>query len=51
MFPDSRSPRRFATVRSVIARRQSSTRYGSSAGTKEVIAATPAAVETATVET
>ncbi len=49
MFPDSRRPRRFATVRSVSATSASSTRQGSSSGMTEVTAAMPAATETATV--
>ena len=51
MLPDSRSPRRLATARRIVARMASSARYGRSSGTTEVIAAMPAAMETATVIT
>ena len=49
--PDSRTPRRFASVISRTNPSESSTLYGDSAGSAEVIANTPATTETATVST
>ncbi len=49
--PDSRTPRRFASVRRATQASESGRRYGPSEGTAEVIAKTPAATETATVST
>jgi hypothetical protein len=50
MLPDSRRPRRFARARSPIAPTHRKTRLGISSGNTDVTAATPAAVETATVD-
>ncbi len=49
--PDSRMPRRFPTVSSATKPMVSSTLIGKSDGMIEVIAATPAEMETATVTT
>src|SRR5688500_7245137 len=49
-FPDSRMPLRFPRAMMPMAAMPSTTRYGYSAGTAEVIAATPAATLTATVK-
>ncbi len=49
--PDSRTPRRFPSVRSTMQPSESATRCDSSPGTAEVSAKTPAATETATVST
>ncbi len=50
-FPDSRMPRRLASEMSTTAAHAEQTRQGNSAGTAEVMAATPAATLTATVST
>jgi hypothetical protein len=47
--PDSRMPLRFPIVRRATNTRASSTRTEESSGSADVMAATPAAVETATV--
>ena len=47
--PDSRTPRRFTVINSSVAMVQSNTAWGASDGNAEVIAATPAEIETATV--
>ena len=49
--PDSRTPRRFPSVKITMQPRESATRCDSSPGTAEVRAKTPAATETATVST
>ena len=51
IFPDSRTPRRLASVRTPMMALPIHTRHGRSAGTADVIAATPAATDTATVST
>ncbi len=51
IVPDSRMPRRLPTVSSAMAATPIGTRYSHRAGTIEVIAATPAEIETATVTT
>jgi hypothetical protein len=49
--PDSRTPRRFASVTSRTNPSESSSLYGESAGSAEVIANTPATTDTETVRT
>ncbi len=51
ILDDSLVPRRLASVSKATATSASSTRHWRSAGTADVIAATPAATETATVNT
>ncbi len=49
IVPDSRMPRRFPSIRTSTMSTAISTRSGNSSGTTEVIAATAAETETATV--
>ena len=50
-IPDSRTPRRFISIRKRIAPTPSVTVYGTSAGYADVMAAIPAETEVATVST
>ena len=49
--PDSRTPRRLATIMNPTATRHRATRNGRRSAKAEVIAPTPAAIDTATVNT
>jgi hypothetical protein len=49
--PDSRTPRRFPQAMNQMNTRESQIRCGNSDGIAEVMAATPAAMDTATVNT
>ena len=49
--PDSRTPRRLPQAMNQMKKTDSQIRYGNRPGAAEVIAATPAAIETATVRT
>ena len=51
MRPDSRTPRRLPKAITAMQATPRVTRYGKSAGNADVMAATPAATDTATVST